>query len=160
MKIRPARLTDVGRLSRLWFDGWQDAHSAILPKALARARTFESFEERLTDALSTVRVAAINELPLGFYMLKGDELYQFYVAAEARGTGVAYALMQDAEAALSANGVEVAWLACAIGNQRAARFYEKCQWTREGTFMSRLDTIDGPFELEVWRYEKQLSANP
>ena len=63
--------------------------------------------------------------PLGFTMLKGDEVYQLYVSREARGRGVAAALMADAEQRLAARGVSDAWLACAIGNERAARFYEK-----------------------------------
>ena len=50
-----------------------------------------------------------------------------------------------------------AWLACAIGNDRAARFYEKCGWTRMGTMINEAETSRGPFSLEVWRYEKQLS---
>jgi ribosomal protein S18 acetylase RimI-like enzyme len=38
---------------------------------------------------------------------------------------VAAALIADAEAMLAEHGVEMAWLACAVGNNRAARFYEK-----------------------------------
>jgi hypothetical protein len=53
----------------------------------------------------------------------------------------------------SSNG----WLACAIGNERAARFYEKSGWRRIGTMVSRLDTANGPFDLGVWRYEKRLA---
>jgi len=52
--------------------------------------------------------------------------------------------------------VETAWLTCAIGNMRAARFYEKCGWQRVGTMINPLDTTAGIFPLEVWRYEKQL----
>ena len=95
--------------------------------------------------------------PLGFYMLKGDELYQLYVAAEARGLGVAAALIADAETRLRASGVETAWLDCAIGNLRAARFYEKSGWHRVGEVPSRLETPDGAFDVEVWRYEKLLA---
>jgi len=50
----------------------------------------------------------------------------------------------------------VAWLACAIGNERAARFYEKCGWRRVGKMINPLDTPDGVLPLEVWRYEKRL----
>jgi ribosomal protein S18 acetylase RimI-like enzyme len=90
-------------------------------------------------------------------MLKGDELYQLYVSAQARGSGVAAALMADAEARLAEAGVATAWLACAIGNERAARFYEKCGWRRAGTMINELDTPDGMFPLEVWRYEKSVT---
>ena len=157
MTARSADPSETGALARLWYDGWQDAHAAILPATLARARTRESFAERMAAALADVRVIGPQGAPLGFAMLKGDELYQFYAASEARGAGVAAALMADAEAQLSARGIETAWLACAIGNARAARFYEKSGWHLARTMVSRLDTVDGPFDLEVWRYEKHLS---
>ncbi len=63
--------------------------------------------------------------------------------------------MADAEARLAADGVEIAWLACAIGNERAARFYEKCGWRRAGTVVYQPDAGNGT-PLEVWRYEKRL----
>ena len=143
-------------LARLWYDGWQDGHAAVVPAALTRARTLASFAERMAAALADVRVIGPQRAPLGFSMLKGDELNQFYVAAAARGAGVAAALIADAETRLSERGVETAWLACAVGNARAARFYEKSGWYLARTMVSRLDTVDGPFDLEVWRYEKRL----
>ena len=156
MTVRPAEPSETGVLARLWYDGWQDAHAAILPPKLAQARTLESFAERMAAALANVRVIGPRGAPSGFAILKGDELYQFYVASEARGTGTAAALMTDAEARLSELGVETTWLACAIGNTRAAKFYEKCGWHLARTMVNRLDTADGPFDLEVWRYEKLL----
>ena len=156
MDIRTADPEEISALALLWHRGWQDAHAALLPEALTSARTLESFRERLAAALSETRVAGPNGAPLGFCMLKGDEVNQLYVAAEARGSGVAAALIADAESRLVASGVETAWLTCAIGNDRAARFYEKSGWRSAGTFVSRLDTINGTFDLKVWRYEKQL----
>jgi ribosomal protein S18 acetylase RimI-like enzyme len=155
-RVRPAQRSEVSALARLWYDGWQDAHAAILPEALARARTLESFAARLEAALRDVWVIGPVGSPLGFCMLKGDELYQFYVTAETRGTGAAASLICDAEARLAGDGVEMAWLTCAIGNERASRFYEKSGWRQAGRFVSHLDTINGPFDLEVWRYEKRL----
>jgi RimJ/RimL family protein N-acetyltransferase len=66
------------------------------------------------------------------------------------------ALLADAEARLSTGGVKVAWLACAVGNERAARFYEKSGWQRAGTEEIDVDTSEGPFSLEIWRFEKPL----
>jgi hypothetical protein len=65
--------------------------------------------------------------------------------------------MADAEARLAARGVRTAWLACAIGNRRAARFYEKSGWRLVGTMINPCETTDGTFPLEVWRYEKALA---
>jgi GNAT superfamily N-acetyltransferase len=156
MMARPPDPSESGVLARLWYDGWQDGHAAIVPAALTRARTLENFVERMFAALADVRVIGPRGAPSGFAMLKGDELNQFYVASEARGTGVAAALIADAEALMSERGVATAWLACAVGNARAAKFYQKSGWHLARTMISRLDTTDGPFDLEIWRYEKLL----
>ena len=155
--VRDAEPADLKPLAHLWWSGWRDGHDGLLPEALTRLRTLESFEERMRAALVEVRVIGPVGAPLGFHLLKADELYQFYLAAEARGTGAAATLMADAEARLARTGVTVAWLACAIGNARAARFYEKAGWS-----MARIETVptetsEGLFPLEVWRYEKRLA---
>jgi GNAT superfamily N-acetyltransferase len=154
--IRGAHLDEIGQLAKIWFDGWQDAHARIVPAELARVRTLLSFEERLRAALIGVRVAEVVGAPVGFYFLKGAELYQFYVSSAARGSGVAAALMADAEAHLRKTGVHTPWLACAIGNDRAARFYEKCGWVRSRAVTDALEVPGGTFSLDVWRYEKSL----
>jgi ribosomal protein S18 acetylase RimI-like enzyme len=156
MNVRDAKMSEIDPLAKIWYDGWQDAHVRILPVELARLRTLDSFAARLRTALTDVRVAGPVDAPVGFCMLKGAELYQLYVSSQARGSGVAAALMVDAEARLGESGVATAWLACAIGNERAARFYEKQGWFRVGTVVDHLETANGTFPLEVWRYEKSL----
>lgn len=156
MRVRPAESQDVDALSRIWHEGWHDAHAAIVPASLTQQRTLESFRDRVPALLPNARVAGPLGGISGFYVLKGDELYQFFVGREARGTGVAQALIADAQTELSQRGVAVAWLACAIGNDRAARFYEKCGWRCSGTVPYRAETSSGPLEMDVWRYEKPL----
>lgn len=160
MDIRTAEETELDQLASIWYEGWQDAHARILPAELARYRTLESFKDRLQEALPDVRVAGSPGQPLGFCIIKDDELYQLYVSAEARGSGMAVALLADAEARLGALDVKTAWLACAIGNERAARFYERNGWHRVGNMTSQLPTPDGDFSLDVWRYEKNLASRP
>ncbi len=157
-KVRNADASELDSLAQIWYCGWQDAHAAILPAELQRLRTVESFAQRLEKLLSRVRVAGPAGAPLGFCITKDDELYQLYVLAEARGKGVAAALIADAECRFAEAGVETAWLACAIGNDRAARFYEKSGWCRTGNIVSKLTTDEGVFPLEVWRYEKSLKV--
>jgi len=156
MDVRSAEQSEIGCLAKIWYDGWHEAHGRIVPAELAWLRTLESFRDRLQAALPAVRVVGPFGTPLGFCMIKGNELYQLYVSAPSRGSGVAAALIADGEARLSENGVATAWLACAIGNERAARFYEKCGWHRVGTMINQLETSQGNFPLEVWRYEKSL----
>lgn len=70
-EVRPAERSEISALARLWYDGWQDAHAAILPEALARGRTLESFAARLEAALGDVSVIGPIGAPLGLCMLKG-----------------------------------------------------------------------------------------
>ncbi|HEY8551272.1 MAG TPA: GNAT family N-acetyltransferase [Vicinamibacterales bacterium] len=156
MDVRAAEVRDVDHLARIWYDGWQDAHAGILPVELRRFRTQESVRDRLTQARPHVRVVGPVGAPVGFCITRRDELYQLYVSAESRGSGVAAALIADAEARLAEAGVATAWLACAIGNDRAARFYEKHGWSRVGTVVNHAETSEGSFPLEVWRYEKSF----
>jgi GNAT superfamily N-acetyltransferase len=156
--LRPAEAHEIDGLAELWYAGWHESHAPIVPAELTRLRTLESFRDRLSAALQHTRVAGPPGSPVAFYVLKDAELYQFFVAPEARGSGVAAALMADAEGRLAATGVETAWLSCAIGNNRAARFYEKCGWRRVGTMLNELETSAGTFLLEVWRYEKDLTS--
>lgn len=152
--------TDIDPLARIWYDGWRDGHLGIVPEALARVRTLDNFRERLATALTDVRVAIRDGHIVGFTMLRNDELYQFYVAAGARGSDVAGALMDDAEAHFTGRGVTAAWLACAVGNGRAARFYEKRGWRRGATVVYQSETTAGLFPVEIWRYEKTFTRRP
>jgi GNAT superfamily N-acetyltransferase len=156
MDVRAAEEAEIDHLARVWFDGWRDAHEQIVPVELTRLRTLESFGTRLRSDLQHIRVVGPFGVQVGFCIVKGDELYQLFVSASSRGSGVAAALIEDAEARLSEGGVKTAWLACAIGNERAARFYERRGWYRAGTMVNRLETANGLFLLEVWRYEKSL----
>lgn len=159
LAIRPAQSVELAALARLWWQGWRDAHLLIVPEALAQLRTLDSFTARMAAALPRVRVLGLVGAPMGLHLIKDDELNQLYLAAEARGTGAAAVLMADAETHLAEAGVRTAWLACAIGNDRAARFYEKSGWTRVRAETIPTETSTGPFPLEVWRYEKLLTRS-
>jgi GNAT superfamily N-acetyltransferase len=159
MQVRSADAAEIDHLARLWHDGWHQTHGPLVPQELTRLRTPKSFRERLQAALPNVHVAGPLGAPIGFYVLKGDELYQLFVSPEAHGSGVAAALIADAEARLAERGVETAWLACAVGNHRAARFYEKSGWCLTGMVVDPAETPSGPFPLEVWRYEKRLTRS-
>ena len=158
MDVRDAEPLDIDALAAIWHDGWHDAHARLVPAELTRLRTLDSFRDRLERALAAVRTVGPAGRPDGFSMVKDAELYQLYVAPRARGSGVAAALIGDAERRLADAGVATAWLACAIGNDRAARFYQKSGWHQAGTMMNLAETSEGAFALEVWRYEKTLGV--
>lgn len=142
---------------QIWHHGWHDGHADFVPKELTQLRTVQNFTERLKIERPNTRIALVDGAIAGFCILKGDELYQMYVAPLGRGRGIAAALMADAEARLAQAGHSLAWLDCAIGNDRAARFYEKSGWRNAGVRTAQLDTSEGKFQLETWRFEKALS---
>ena len=156
MIVRPVDPGEIEALAQLWHQGWQDAHARLASPAWTAARTLPGFRERLVGALGETRTAGPVGAPLGLCMLKDDELNQLYVARDARGSGAAAALIDDGEARLAARGITTAWLACAIGNDRAARFYEKRGWHRARDDVNTLETPDGVLEMPVWRYEKRV----
>lgn len=157
MDVRPAEATDLDQLAHVWHDGWHEAHAHLAPRELTQQRTYHSFRSRLEPLLPETRCVGPLGAPTGFCTIHGDELYQLFVAAESRGTGAAAALIGDAEQRLALNGVATAWLSCAIGNHRAARFYEKHGWHMARSMVYQAQTDRGTFPIEVWRYEKPLA---
>lgn len=155
-RIRDAVLNDVPTLVSIWHDGWHEAHAAFVSEDLVRVRTVEDFARRLKAMLPETKVAGTPGKPLGFCSIREDELMHLFVSPEARGSGAATALLRDGEARLRSRGTRVAWLACIIGNLRAARFYEREHWRRTNTMTYLAETPTGRFALDEWRYEKEL----
>jgi len=156
MVVRSAQPFEVDALAALWHDAWHEAHASLVPAQLTALRTLQSFRDRLQAGLASVRVIGPSGCPGGFCIVREAELYQLFVSATSRGSGVAAALLADAEQRFSSHGISTAWLACAIGNDRAAAFYEKHGWRRVGTMVNPADTSEGAFLIRVWRYEKRL----
>lgn len=157
MDVRPAVDLDLDALARVWYDGWHEAHAQIVPAQLTEVRTLDSFRERLEAALANTRVIGPSGSPYAFSIIKEEEIYQLYVSSRYRGTGAAAVLIADAETELVKRGLQKGWLACAVGNNRAARFYEKQGWERVGVITYDCETSAGMFPLDVWRYEKALA---
>lgn len=152
-KVEPA---DLDPLAQLWLDGWTEAHAAHVPPELTAMRPLDSFRRRLDNYGDGLRTAGPIGAPLGFYVIREDEMDQLYVSAAARGTGLAAALLADAEERLAANGITRAHLLCVIENIRAAKFYENHGWDNTGPSRGSVFTDDGPFEFTVLRFEKSL----
>ncbi|NQE63811.1 N-acetyltransferase [Caulobacter sp. RHG1] len=157
MSVRSAEAADLAPLALLWWRGWRDAHLPIVPKALATRSTLDSFIDRMAVAMPRIRTMGPVGAPFGFHLIKGDELHQLYVAEESRGAGIAALLMIDAENRLLEAGATKSWLACTVGNTRAARFYQKAGWTLARTQTLPSEIPGGWFPLKAWRYEKTLT---
>ncbi|SLN39582.1 putative acetyltransferase [Pseudoruegeria aquimaris] len=154
---RKATPDDVEGIAAHWAEGWHDAHAQIVPDALIAQRAPDSFLPRVAAHLPGCWIAESDGRLAGFFMLEGPEIYQFYVARAARGTGLAARMMARAEALLAEAGVRDAWLACSVGNRRAAAFYEKAGWRNAGETEIEVEIAGGGMALTVWRFEKRLA---
>src|SRR5262245_35316147 len=122
--LRPALTEDADAVADIWYRGWKDGHLGHVPDDLVAVRTEESFGVRAAQRVADTVVATVGGAVAGFVMVVGDEVEQVYVASDHRGTGVAAALLAAAESTVRDNGHDRAWLAVAVGNGRARRFYE------------------------------------
>jgi GNAT superfamily N-acetyltransferase len=156
LTLRPARTDDAPVVADIWRRGWRDGHLGHVPDALVAIRTDESFDTRAAHRVGDTVVATVDGDVAGFIMVVGDEVEQVYVAAEHRGGGVAAALLTEAERLVAANGHDRAWLAVAVGNARARRFYAKRAWVDEGVFDYAPTTEDGPVTVPCHRYVKAV----
>ncbi|MCV6593312.1 MAG: GNAT family N-acetyltransferase [Silicimonas sp.] len=147
---------EAPEIARIWSSSWWETHADLVDAPLRALRAPESFEPRVRNVIGTTRVARQGDRILGFCTVRADELYQLFVAPEGRGTGVAQALLADAETRLQRMGNHRIWLACMIGNDRAARFYEKHDWINMGETTDDVETAEGHYRVGIWRFEKTL----
>ncbi len=112
MQASDASGEHISALADIWFEGWHSGHAQYAPAELTNLRTRGDFQRRLQACLPDTRVViGDNAVVAGFHILRDDEVYQFYVSAQARGQGVAALLMADAEACLKQANIATAWLA-------------------------------------------------
>lgn len=153
MQIRIAGQNDIGAVAQLWHLGWHSAHASIVDADLVRTRAPAEFVSRTQAHLSQTHLAIIDGAVVGFFMIEGNELYQFYVDSSQLGTGLATKMMGQAEALLPS---PIAWLACSVGNDRAAAFYAKSGWTNVGEEELQVETSEGAMAVRIWRFEKAV----
>lgn len=153
MQSEAATPGDIPTIAALWHRGWHQGHGDIATPELAAARVLPEFIARTTAHLGQTYVLRREGRIAAFFMLEGDEVYQFYVDSAFQGSGLAGALMAAAEERLAGR---LAWLGCSVGNTRAARFYEKSGWQRQGEQAYEAETAAGPQMVRIWRYEKDL----
>ena len=114
------------------------------------------FRARAAARIGDVHVAVVDDEVAGFVMTHDDEVEQVYVAASHRGSGVADAVLADAERRIRAAGFDQAWLAVVAGNARARRFYERRGWIDDGPMVYEAPGPDGPIDVPAHRYAKAL----
>ena len=153
MQIRQAIEANIGAVAQMWHVGWHQGHSAVVAPESVALRTSAEFLARTRAHLAQTYVAEREGRMVGFFMINGDELYQFYIDPDLKGSGVASEVMVHAEAAMSGR---LANLACSVGNMRAAAFYRKSGWVHVSTGPYVVETSAGPMTVQEWRFEKSL----
>jgi ribosomal protein S18 acetylase RimI-like enzyme len=155
--LRAAGPADIAAVAAVWHAGWPDGHLGNVPAQLQQYRGLDDFRKRVPGRIADTTVASLGTRVIGFVIAHDDEIEQLYVAAEARGRGVADALLRQGERLVSAGGFRNAWLAVAPGNARARRFYERMGWHDTGPIEYAAHTETGPIMVPCRRYERQVS---
>jgi GNAT superfamily N-acetyltransferase len=155
--IRPAEPEDASAVADIWHHGWVDGHLGHVPDNLVAIRTVGSFSTRAAQRVGDTVVATVDGTLAGFVMVVGDEVEQVYVSRHHRGTGVAAALLAESERLVKETGHDQAWLAVAVGNARARRFYERNGWTDQGAFDYPAASEDGSIAVPCHRYVKRVT---
>ena len=156
LTLRPATPDDIEALAALWHRAWRDGHLGHVPEALLPHRQLEDFRRRVPARIPLTTVATMASGVVGFVTVHDDEVEQVYVAQEARGGGVADALLRHAERAIAAR-FDTAWLAVVSGNARARRFYERNGWRDAGGFDYAAEIAGGTLPVPSRRYEKPVT---
>ncbi|MEI5676048.1 MULTISPECIES: GNAT family N-acetyltransferase [unclassified Nocardioides] len=140
--IRLATPVDAEALAHLHLDVWDDAYTGLMPQGILDDRREKVAErvERWRDILTTSgnpTYLAVGPDGLVGFASAGPgrdndvdldlELMALYVRATHWGTGVGYALLQEAI------GDRAAYLWVLGGNDRALRFYERQGFRLDGT---------------------------
>ncbi len=156
VEIRGAAPGDEDEVAEIWRLGWRDGHEGLVPQELVEVRTDESFRTRAASRAHDTTVATVDGAVAGFIMVVDDEVEQVYVSSVHRGSGVARALIAEAERQVKENGHDKAWLAVVAGNARARAFYERAGWDDDGPFDYAAATERGPITVPCHRYTKAV----
>ena len=164
---------DVECIAKLWYDVYQESHAHLVPPELLKDRTLDTFRIRVKNPVfmegTIMAMVIVNSGPeeterlLGFITsrLESYEVYQLFVAKEARSLGVASKLLQRAEEdfkcfEMSKNGSFCSnpldnkssskkhitlHLHASVGNYTAKRFYEKNGWKTVNEEMFQAEVV-------------------
>jgi ribosomal protein S18 acetylase RimI-like enzyme len=156
LTLRPSSAEDAEDIASLWHRGWLDGHLGHVPEVLLPHRRLSDFRQRVPPRLRATTVATLDSRMVGFVTVRDDEIEQLYVDGSARGSGVAAALLRHGETVIAAR-YPLAWLAVAVGNARARRFYARQGWSDAAPLDYAAETSSGPIAVPCRRYEKRLS---
>ena len=157
--LRPATTADVDAIADLFHRGWHDVHPGLVPDGLTEGRTPAAFHDRVAQRVADTdetTVAEVDGRVAGFVMIAGSEAEQVYVDRAHRGTGIASALLTEAERQIATAGHDVAWLAVVRGNDRAQAFYARQGWVDEGDLDYEVSALGETFISPCRRFAKRV----
>lgn len=157
--MRLADLADAPAIAALFARVFTEVFGHIYPardlEAFLSASDARAFAAEISDGDHAFQLAEDGERLLGFVKLgppalpidlegrRAVELRQLYLLPEARGTGVAQALMDWALAEARDRGAQDVYLTVWIDNHRARRFYERYGFREVGSYAFMVgDTVD------------------
>ena len=145
IRVDPSRAPELVELWKSTFkQAYSDVHSADNIERYCTAKfTIANALATLSDKNVVCAFCHRDEKPIGFYILvhhecpfplagKSSELKEIYILADAYGSGVGRAMLEDAcKVVRSVNGKWI-WLAVADQNIRAQSFYDTAGFTGVG----------------------------
>jgi GNAT superfamily N-acetyltransferase len=157
--IRPGRDEDAEGFIRLIGDCWAEFPNCILDvdREAPELRALASYFDKAGGALWAAERDGVVVGMVGTRPLNNDQAYEIcrmYVAAPERGTGLAQALLETAEAHARAAGAQRLVLWTDTRFDAAHRFYEKRGYVRQGAIRI-LDDISKSLEF---RYAKPAAG--
>ncbi len=141
VRIRRGVAEDAEAMGPLHVDVWEDAYTGLVPQSIldGRREDVAARIERWRDIFGQEKPTWVAEDADGLAGFSGAgpardndvdlelELYALYVRASYYGTGVGYALFEQAV------GDAACYLWVLAGNERAIRFYERQGFRLDGT---------------------------
>ena len=95
-RVRPAVADDTAAIAAVWHAGWADGHLGHVPDELVAHRSLEHFGRLVPSRIAATTVAVGgDDAVIGFVTVHDDEIEQVYVHPDARGSGVAAALLDE-----------------------------------------------------------------
>lgn len=145
-EIRRAVLEDASSLANIIVESWRSAYSDLIPKDeiikyLDKERRQQQFEKFIADE-EIILIQTYDGIPAGLvFANKGNDeqieycgsIYSIYILEEYWGKGIGTHLMDEVINILQDEGCKQISLWVYEANIRARRFYEKCDFTFDGT---------------------------
>ncbi len=147
---------DMDELARVWHAAWHDGHADYVPTKMLAIRDLGYFQRTLPEFTDKCRVVGPVGAPVGLCVVIDNRIDRLFIAAPARGKGLARVLIHDAEARIAAQGHQQCQIECVEQNTRAAGVYEHLGYALITTETQKISTEIGMIMLDGRIYRKNI----